>query len=228
MSDDHTQPASVFQPSYQFGETEFLFIRHAESTANVGSAATSVQVADPLLTEHGRQQAEALSKRLRYHDVKAIYASTTSRALLTVKPLSTKLGLTPTELPEIDEWNIGKGGQPDEMKLNNVFEKWCSGDTGARLEGAPYSETLDELNSRVVPTFRSLFDRHKYGGGVVIVVAHGGSISWTMPAFAKNVTLSYALQNYVENACSVSVTSQADQPYVSRWGEIAFSKSGPI
>lgn len=100
-------------------------------------------------------------------------------------------------MPDIDEWNIGKGGKVDEMKLNAMFDRWRSGDCRTNLEGAPYSETLEELNTRVVRAFQTIFDKQKSESGAIVIVAHGGSISWPMPAFAENVRLSHAMQNYL-------------------------------
>lgn len=202
----------------QIGSAEFIFVRHAESTANAGPHAASTQDADPVLTERGRQQAEKLSEWLKHYDVRAVYTSDTSRARATAMPLETRFNLKRREMPDINEWNIGKGGEVDESKLNAMFDRWRSGDFRTNLEGAPYSETLEELNTRVVPAFQIIFDRHRSEGGTIVVVAHGGSISWTMPAFAENVRLSYAMQNYLENAGSVSIISKEDKPYITRWG----------
>lgn len=202
--------------------TEFIFVRHAQSTANAGSPKVSARDPDPILTARGQQQAASLAERLGRIDVRAIYTSDTSRALATARPIEEKIGLEPREVPDINEWNIGRGGRADERAMRAMFDRWCAGDWDANLEGAPQSETLGELTARVVPAFQSIFDQHASGGGAIVVIAHGGSISWTMPAFARNVGLPYAIRHYLENACSVSVVSKDGTPYVTRWADEAF------
>lgn len=200
-------------------DTEFIFVRHAESTANASPHDASTQTSDPILTKRGVQQAAQLTEWIASRDVNAIYASNTSRARATAEPIEYKFGLRGFELPEIDEWNLGKNGKVDELRLHEMFDRWCAGDLDTNLEGAPHSETLNDMIARVVPTFQSIFERHKEGSGVILIVAHGGAISWTMPAFAQNVSMRFAVQNYLGNCCSVSVVSNDGRPHVVRWAD---------
>lgn len=207
------------------GSARFLFVRHAESTANV---LPLVQDHDPVLTERGSRQAEELAHRLSACDVQAIYTSGTSRARSTARPLELRVGVERREMPEIDEWNLGAGGRVEETKLHAMFDLWRAGHRAARLEGAPRSESLEELQARVVPVFQDIFDRHERDEGLIVVIAHGGSISWTMPAFAGNVSLRFAIQTYLGNARAVLVVSRNGRPRVAQWDDVSFAECGPL
>ena len=204
-------------------DTEFIFVRHAESMANANPDDPSAQVADPILTELGLKQAAQLSERIASSDVKAIYTSNTSRARATAQPIEEKLNIGRVELPQIDEWNLGKTGQVDELKFREMLERWCMGNLDTNLGSAPESESLRDLNARVVPAFEFIFEQHRKDGGVVLIVSHGGAISWTMPTFASNVSMQFAVQNYLGNCSFVSVTDVDGHPHVVRWADQRFS-----
>jgi broad specificity phosphatase PhoE len=194
----------------------FLFIRHAESTTNAGTASTPEELVDPPLTELGRQQAEDLAEALRGIDLTAIYVSTYQRTALTIAPTAAETGLTPIAVDEIKEWDFGTGDL-DYAAIEAMFGAWLAGDTSASIPGSPGSESLDELNARVVPAYQEIVARHADEEGVVAIVGHGGSIGWTMPSFAENVTLLYAVQNGLNNTGIVEVELYDGRPYVTSW-----------
>ncbi len=158
---------------------EFIFLRHAESMAN---AQASTQIADPILTPRGLQEAASLPDWIAPRNVKAIYTSNTSRARATTSPLEEAYGVKTVEVSDIDEWNLGMNGKVDQWKFQEMLQSWCQGNLDVNLEGAPNSETLRDLIARVVPAYQAILKEHRDDGGAVIVVGHGGAISWTMPS----------------------------------------------
>jgi probable phosphoglycerate mutase len=198
-------------------KTEFIFVRHAESTANAQSQDASTQIADPPLTARGVQQSTELAEWIAPRQLRAIYTSDTERARATVAPIKLTSGLEVVELSDIDEWNLGKGGSVDKGCFTAMLDRWCYGDLDANLKGAPNSETLRDLVGRVVPAYRSIFENHCNDGGVVVIVGHGGAISWTMPTFAWNVSMPFAVENYLGNCRSVAVVENNGAPEVVRW-----------
>ncbi|EAR51499.1 Phosphoglycerate/bisphosphoglycerate mutase [Oceanicola granulosus HTCC2516] len=198
-------------------QTEFLFVRHAESTANAGGAAGSA--ADPPLTERGRAQAGALCADLAGHDLRALYTSDTARARATIAPLERRTGLRRTELAALDEWNLGRGGRADADGVRDLLARWGAGDVDARLPTAPYSETLRALHARVLPACRAVLERHGASGGTIIVVAHGGALSWGLPALVDNVSFAYGARHYLGNARSVAVTVEGGTIRATRWND---------
>jgi probable phosphoglycerate mutase len=197
----------------------FLFIRHAESTTNSGTAATPAEIIDPPLTALGAQQAQALVNTLAGYDLTRIYVSSYQRTALTIAPTAAARGLTPVVEDDIREWSFGDGTVPlDLTAIQAMFGQWLAGNTAAALPNVPGSESLDALNARVVPAYRAIFDAHKDEDGVIAIVGHGGSIGWTMPAFTGNVTLPFVLSNNLPNTGIVRVEVGFDgNPYVTNW-----------
>lgn len=209
----------------------FYFIRHAESTANTGEATTPEEMVDPPLTALGQQQADALAVTLAGENLTDIYVSSYRRTALTIAPTAAAFGLTPTVVDDIKEWSFGDADLNDpnfSASFGAMFGAWLGGDTAAKLDGAPASESLDELNARVIPAYLDIIDRHKDEDGVIALVGHGGSIGWTMPSLTENVTLDFALNNGLHNTAIVKVEFGADDKlYVTEWDGMRFNATGP-
>jgi len=203
----------------------FLFVRHAESTTNAGTATTPEEIVDPPLTELGQQQALDLVDTLKDLDVTSIYVSSYQRTTLTIAPTADYLGLTPTVVPEISEWAFGTG-ELDYDAISAMFGAWLAGDTGASIEGVDDSESLDDLVARVVPGYWDIVTEHADEDGVILIVGHGGSIGWTMPYFAENVSLPFALSNGQHNTGIVEVELVDGVPYVTNWEGTALDWPG--
>ncbi|GAA0291252.1 histidine phosphatase family protein [Rhodovulum strictum] len=207
----------------------FLFIRDAQTIANIGQATTPEDLVNPPLTAAGAQQALELADALKDLDLTAIYVSSYQSAVQTIAPTAARFGLTPVAEPAIREWSFGDGTTPlDNAAVFAMFGEWISGNTAARIAGVPDSESLDDLAGRVVPAYRSIFDAHKDEDGVVAIVGHGGSIGWAMPYFAENVPLLFALANNLRNTGIVEVRmDSAGRPVVANWDGIAFEIEEP-
>ena len=88
----------------------FLYVRHGDPIYEPDS-----------LTDEGRRQAEALSKRLSKFGLDEIYASTSNRAQLTAKPTCEKLGLTATLL----DWaNEGHAFHDTSVRKDDGSRQW--------------------------------------------------------------------------------------------------------
>lgn len=204
----------------------FLFIRHAESATNAGTA-TPEELIDPPLTELGTQQALALADLLDGLDLTEIYVSSYKRTALTIQPTADLYGLTPVVVDEIREWSFGTGPL-NFPAIQAMFGEWLSGNTAARIEGEPDSESLDELVARIVPAYQEIIARHAADDGVIAIVGHGGAIGWTMPFFADNVSLGYALGNNLPNTGIVKVELFEGRPYVTNWLGTPFDWPGQV
>jgi probable phosphoglycerate mutase len=149
----------LLAPANPVDAATFLFIRHAESTTNAGTATTPEELVDPPLTELGKQQAQDLAVTLAGIDLTTIYVSSFQRTALTIEPTAQAFGLTPNVVPEIREWSFGSGPL-DNSAIGEMFNNWLGGDTSARIAGVPDSESLDELNARVVPAYQEIIGKH--------------------------------------------------------------------
>lgn len=205
----------------------FYFIRHAESTTNTGEASTPEEMLDPPLTALGTQQALDLVETLAGVDLTNIYVSGYQRTALTIAPTAAEHGLTPVVMDEIGEWRFNPETLGDlYADLAQVMAAWAAGDTSASIEGA---ESLDDMNARILPGYQEIIDRHKDEDGVVAIVGHGGSIGWTMPFFASNVTPAFAFSNNLYNTGIVKVVlDEEGNPLVTEWLGIAFDANGPV
>jgi probable phosphoglycerate mutase len=221
--------AAVLSSAAVADAATFLFIRHAESTTNDGSATTPEEILDPPLTVLGQQQALDLVDVLAGYDLTRIYVSSYQRTALTIAPTAAARGLTPVVEPEIREWSFGDGTSPlDYAKIYAMFGQWLAGNTAARIEGVPDSESLDDLVARVVPAYQAIFDAHWDEDGTVAIIGHGGSIGWVMPFFVNNVTLPFALSNNLRNTGIVTVVADRNgDPTVTDWDGIAVEPNVP-
>lgn len=148
-------------------------VRHGETTWN---ALLKFQGhADVALTERGREQARALSKRLEKHKLTAFYASDLDRAVETAKILANPHGLQVSTVPALREINFGlwEGLTINEIKEKHgeVLQQWWAGPLKTRVPGG---ETLAEVVERTKKAVKEIVERH--AGEHVVVVCHGGTI----------------------------------------------------
>ena len=82
-----------------------ILLRHGQSEFNLHFTATRRDpgIADPALTELGRQQAEQAAEALAGEGIERIIASPYTRALQTAAPLARRLGLPVTVHPVVRE-----------------------------------------------------------------------------------------------------------------------------
>ncbi|KFI24807.1 hypothetical protein CG51_17365 [Haematobacter missouriensis] len=197
----------------------FLFIRHAESTSNAGTATTVEENLDPPLTPLGKEQAVDLAAILDSYDVTAIYTSAYQRTQLTIAPTAAEFGLTPTVDARTNEWYLGDVMSLEEMAEVNaygVIGAWAAGDHSAKAN-LPNAESLDDMAARVIPAWQEITRAHKDDKGVVLLVGHGAEIGFVMPYFAQNVSFDFAFANGLHNTGIVQLEFRGDQPVVTNW-----------
>ncbi|MFA7585240.1 MAG: histidine phosphatase family protein [Novosphingobium sp.] len=213
---------AVFQTASASAAT-FLFIRHAESTSNVGRAATIEEAIDPPLTNKGRQQALELASVLAEKSITKIYVSAYQRTGLTIAPTADRLRLTPIIDARTNEWHFGDMSSLADMQdasIGSIVRSWAAGNTAAKA-ALPKAESLDDMAARVLPAWTQIFDAHKDDDGVVVLVGHGAETGFVMPYFAKNVTPAFAFANGMRNTGIIEVEIMDGKPVVTKWQGIA-------
>ncbi|HKW91107.1 MAG TPA: histidine phosphatase family protein [Methylomirabilota bacterium] len=129
---------------------------------------------DVPLSPLGEAQLAALARRLSGLTLDAIYCSDLRRTRRSAEILAAPRGLTPVEEPALREFAMGRweGLTAEEIRALDAaaFDAWMA-DVGHFQ--FPEGESLPDLYDRVWPAFEALVARH--AGGVVAVVAHGGS-----------------------------------------------------
>jgi len=213
-------------------EVEFWFVRHAESETNIGVANPGNPDPNYLseLTPAGRLQAAELGQDLASEDVVGLYSSDALRTIQTAYYIVAEGDLDePKIVPGIREWDPDFPVTDDVQErvtaeIRQVIPLWLSGDTSARLPSSgPDGESLADMLERTVPAFETIIDAHRCDeDGIVIMVAHGASIGWTVPSLADNVQLLTAFTNSLHNAGIIKTVLNGSKLSVTDWDGLPF------
>lgn len=150
-----------------------FLIRHGETAWNKDSRLQGQT--DILLSDAGRKQAEALSRRLAGENFSAFFSSNLKRSLETAEIIAKPHNQEVYISPGLQEINFGdwEGLTIDEIRKNysEIASKWWASPLETRVPGG---ETLGELAERSSIAVKSIVNR--YPNQKVVVVAHGGTI----------------------------------------------------
>ena len=146
-----------------------LLMRHGQTDWN--KAGRWQGHTDIPLNETGRQQAEALGKRLKSWPIKAIYTSDLQRCVQTAVPLANALGVKPKLAPLWRERDVGDfGGMTGEQTRQQYPEIWAKATRG--MVDPPNGEPFIEVQRRAWQAYETVAEAHDEG--TVAVVTHGG------------------------------------------------------
>lgn len=153
-----------------------LLIRHAESEGNAAQRAQGWN--DEPLTDLGREQAEALAKRLQDgYNICAVYASSLARARQTAEIIAGRLGLPVTCDDRLKEYDCGvvTGLRFEEIAVQypDIARRWAEDSWRVPIPG---EEGVEVFQQRVVSAMSDIVARHKEED-TVVVVGHGGTWS---------------------------------------------------
>jgi 2,3-bisphosphoglycerate-dependent phosphoglycerate mutase len=161
-------------------ERRIYLIRHgkADHRSTAHTPTPRGDAADPPLDDTGRQQAVALTRRLRMMpDPAAIYCSTLTRARETIAPYLEATGRAATYLDDLAEWYAGDWELKEfeelltehpEMPERVLFQNPV-------FVLAPNSEPVEAFRRRVVAAVEGSLSAH--ADGDIWVVCHGGVIN---------------------------------------------------
>jgi broad specificity phosphatase PhoE len=139
-------------------------------------------------------------------DVIAFYASPLDRAATTARIIGEAIGHPPVLLPDLAETNVGDGANLTiaefqarfpEIALMRMIEaggldiRWPGGETGR------------EVRDRVLATYTTIIDRHRHQAGTVLVVSHGGPLSWITAQVRRESLEQWPVQHDVMGNCSI-------------------------
>lgn len=201
-----------------------VFLRHAESTANVARS-LDCAVPGPGLSERGQEQAAALAGALATDpfgngagtDVRAVFTSPMTRARDTAEPLARRLGLRPRVLTGLREVYLGDLNDRTDRQAHEAFEKvfraWMiDGDMDVRRPGG---ESGAEVVDRFAAALDELVDTHP--GGTAVVVGHGAALRLGLSRLTRGVSRDYAHQHRLPNTGHVVVEWTDDGPVCVSW-----------
>jgi len=159
------------------GATTVLLVRHGESAPAHPDRPFPMRDGhgDPPLDPVGERQAELLADRLVHERIDAIYVTSLQRTHQTAAPLAERLGLEPTEVPDLREVFLGEweGGlfRVRAAEGDPVFRQIWEQE---RWDVIPGGEPLDDFDERVWRGFQEIVAAHP--DERVMTVAHGGVI----------------------------------------------------
>lgn len=134
------------------------------------------------LTAEGVRQAQNLVAESTLLAPAVVWSSPYRRAIQTVEPCATHLGLPVLVSSRLREWDSGLEPTPD--YLRHYERSWSDPDLAR-----PNGESLAQLTRRSVSALASL--ARGAPGATVIVGSHGTFISWALVGFGVDVDFSF-------------------------------------
>jgi 2,3-bisphosphoglycerate-dependent phosphoglycerate mutase len=174
-------PAAAKVAEYRFklppDATEIFIVRHGASADAVPGEPYPFldKWSNPDLSPAGREQAERIGDRLAHEPIAAIYVSNLRRTHQTAAPLAERLGLTPTEEPDLREAHMGEWeGYLWRQRIEERHPLALRMIDEQRWDIIPGAEDVDAFAARVRAALARIADRHR--GESVAIFTHGGVI----------------------------------------------------
>jgi broad specificity phosphatase PhoE len=161
--------------------TRIYLVRHGGTTSS--DANLFAGASDPELSDAGRAQAAALSKRLAQTSIDFAYCSDMKRAVATADAICAPHHLTPMRLTALREINHGhwEGKSRTEVEENfaDEFQAWSADPLGY---APPGGETGLSVLSRALPAVTQIIREH--AGKATLVVSHTATNRLLLCGFA--------------------------------------------
>ncbi len=192
---------------------QLLLVRHGES---VGNLSRRLQSHEDALTDRGRRQAGEVAALLTDRgDIRALYSSPLTRALETAQIIGSAIGLAPIPLDDLAEINVGEAA-------GSTFDEWAARDPegAAQFQAAgpnfvwPGGESGLQLAARVAAAVDAIISAHRLEGGSVVVVSHGGALSWMIDHLLREPREQWP-QHQLHNCSLTEVTIDDDAQAVT-------------
>ncbi|XVX21381.1 histidine phosphatase family protein [Actinomycetota bacterium] len=166
------------------------------------------------LTQLGLEQVERLARAVQERRIAAIYTSRLERAIESGRVAGALLGLEPRQLDGLEEFPVGDlAGRPhDDPEYAAVLTSWVEGDLDARIPG---SESGAEALARYREALQHIADLHR--GETVLVLSHGGVMSFVIPRLSANVRSDLAALRFLPNAAPAEVAIGDEGWQVLHW-----------
>jgi probable phosphoglycerate mutase len=164
---------------------ELFLVRHGDALPPADEIIPGGIYDDLPLTRRGREQAQALARRLSGLQFAAIYSSPLRRCQETAAPLAERLSLTPILVPDLQEIRLGPLRPPPDdphdlealaqMLRERQMDIIRLAGTAGHWDAIEGSESSRAFRQRVVQALDQIAREHT--GERVIAFAHGGVIN---------------------------------------------------
>jgi len=195
-----------------------LLIRHGETAWNAESRIQGQL--DVPLSNAGIWQAGRLAQRLADERIDAIFASDLTRAWLTAQPIGQSRQIDPLADVRLRERHFGifQGHTLEDISARwpVEFAAWRERNPDWAI---PEGESARQFIERVLQALDEI--THRYAGGTVAVVAHGGVLDVAY-RYARGLAWNAPRQHLMVNAALNRVTAQARplRMQVQEWGDV--------
>lgn len=171
------------------------------------------------LTPRGREQVSELASRLAQRRIAAVYSSRLERALESAALASDSLGVTTTQVDGLHEFLAGDlaGRREGDPGLLAMFFAWLAAGADTPVPGG--AETGTSVIHRYRDALGGIADLHR--GETVLVISHGGVMSYVLPRVGRNVPNDLAGRGYLPNCALVEVAADDDGFDIVSWPEMA-------
>ncbi len=200
-----------------------VLVRHGQSFGNVDKR-LDTRPPGAALTDLGHQQAQAFARDWT-HPVGLVAHSVATRARETAAEIGTGLALTPQQLDDIYEVQVGELEDRNDdaavAQFDEVYKRWQLGDLDASMPGG---ESGRQVLDRVVPVLTRLRLHHlddRDWHDDIVVVSHGAAIR-LVSAVLAGVDGTFALDHHLANTESVVLSPITDGRWSCvQWGALA-------
>lgn len=155
------------------------FIRHGEIAETANGA--YIGITDATLSQKGRAELCELDRNYRYPYAPVLFSSPLKRCIQTCEIIYPNTA--PIIIDELSEINFGdwEGKTADELKSDETFCKWLSGDSNVK---PPKGESSADFTRRVCLMFQKIVDGLiSTGNTEAVIVTHGGVIMTLMAVY---------------------------------------------
>lgn len=202
---------------------QIWFIRHGESELNLpGPKPVPDDGVSYPLTRRGIEQARALVDSLQGVPIMQIYSSTRLRAIQTADALAFDRGQTVSLAPEAVEIDFGlplDASEESRAMYRDLVNKWfVAKDADARTD---QGESLTDVQRRFLPFVREVMNRHALDTGVVVIVAHSGTLGYMVPMLTTNVPSDFALRHPLPNTGIIKTELRDSRLFCTEWAGLA-------
>lgn len=152
--------------------TEFTLIRHGETVENLAGIIQGHFNSE--LNDIGREQAEAVAKRLKNESFDLFYSSDLRRAAATAEAISRANGMTFQPMTELREWHLGALERQNADRMRELYPEVMDAFKHAPQKEVivPEGENYSEFHARICNVMETLAEQHP--GKRLLIVTHGG------------------------------------------------------
>ena len=161
--------------------TVLILIRHA-SNDYLKENRLAGWVPGVHLNEQGKQEADALARRLAHIPIDAMYASPLERAIETANAVAQNRQIDLQILPALGDTRVGEweGKLIKEVDGTETWKQLQSKPVGVKIGGG---ESIDEVQARMVAAIEDIVARHR--GKIITVFSHADPIKSVVAHYLK-------------------------------------------